>query len=120
MNLFPRRPIGPARSVVVLSRSPSGSESWRGPQYFTTRDESLIAYEASNHYYYTPVDLLEKILNCEQVIAELRTGAPIGEYSGAPRDHVTRLAGAYFSRTRNTYAAMPSIRKNQMACIGAS
>ena len=47
-------------------------------QYFITRDESLIAYEASNHYYYTPVDLLEKILNCEQVIAELRSGAPIG------------------------------------------
>jgi hypothetical protein len=28
--------------------------------------------------------------------------------------------GAYFSRTRNTYAAIPRIRKNQIACIGAS
>lgn len=47
-------------------------------QYRVTRDESLIGYEASNHYYYTPIDLLEKMLNCEQVIAELRSGAPIG------------------------------------------
>ena len=47
-------------------------------QYLVTRDQSLIGYEASNHYYYTPVDLLEKLLNCEQVIGELRSGAPIG------------------------------------------
>ena len=47
-------------------------------QYAVTRDESLIGYEASNHYYYTPVDLLEKVLNCEQVMAALRAGAPIG------------------------------------------
>jgi hypothetical protein len=47
-------------------------------QYAVTRDESLIGYEASNHYYYTPIDLLEKVLNCEHVIAELRAGAAIG------------------------------------------
>jgi len=41
-------------------------------QYATTRDESLIGYEASNHYYYTPIDLLEKVLNCEHIVAELR------------------------------------------------
>ncbi len=41
-------------------------------QYAVTRDESLIGYEASNHYYYTPADLLEKVLNCESVIAALR------------------------------------------------
>jgi hypothetical protein len=47
-------------------------------QFMVTRQQSLIGYEASNHYYYTPVDLLEKMLNCEQVIGELRAGAPIG------------------------------------------
>ena len=47
-------------------------------QYSVARDESLIGYEASNHYYYTPVDLLEKILNCEQVIAALGAGERIG------------------------------------------
>lgn len=46
-------------------------------QFTVARDESLIGYEASNHYYYTPADLLEKMLNCDQVIAELRsTQAP--------------------------------------------
>jgi hypothetical protein len=64
-----------ARLIEIAERERELAKS----QYFITRDESLIAYEASNHYYYTPVDLLEKILNCEQVIAELRTGAPIGE-----------------------------------------
>jgi hypothetical protein len=52
-------------------------------QYSVARDESLIGYEASNHYYYTPVDLLEKILNCEQVIAALRAG----ERSGAAKEN---------------------------------
>ena len=41
-------------------------------QYLVAREESRIGYEASNHYYYTPADLLEKMLNCEQVIGELR------------------------------------------------
>jgi hypothetical protein len=36
-------------------------------QYFIARNESLIAYEASNHYYYTPLDLVEKMLNCDFV-----------------------------------------------------
>lgn len=42
-------------------------------QYEVASGESLIGYEASNHYYYTPVDLLEKILNCNQVIDELKS-----------------------------------------------
>lgn len=41
-------------------------------QFQVTRSEPLIGYEASNHYYYTPIDLLEKVLNCDQVIAILR------------------------------------------------
>jgi len=28
--------------------------------------------------------------------------------------------GAYFSRTRNTYEAIPRIRKTRTACMGAS
>jgi hypothetical protein len=47
-------------------------------QFEVTQAESLIGYEASNHYYYTPADLLEKILNCDQVISELQSGGPIG------------------------------------------
>jgi hypothetical protein len=40
-------------------------------QYPIARDHSVIAYEASNHYYYTPLDLVEKVLNCRYVIREL-------------------------------------------------
>ena len=47
-------------------------------QFDVAKNESLIGYEASNHYYYTPIDLLEKMLNCDQVIAELRSGVGIG------------------------------------------
>lgn len=36
-------------------------------QYFVARAASVIAYEASNHYYYTPLDLVEKMLNCDLV-----------------------------------------------------
>jgi hypothetical protein len=43
-------------------------------QFLVARRESLIGYEASNHYYYTPWDLVEKMLNCERVIAELERG----------------------------------------------
>jgi hypothetical protein len=34
--------------------------------------DSRIGFEASNQYYYVPQDLLEKIINCEKLIAELR------------------------------------------------
>ena len=40
-------------------------------QFLTARRYSVIAYEASNHYYYTPLDLAEKILNCHQILEEL-------------------------------------------------
>jgi hypothetical protein len=35
----------------------------------TCRD-SRIGYEASNHYYYYPLDLVEKVINCEYVLRE--------------------------------------------------
>lgn len=40
-------------------------------QFPIARDHSVIAYEASNHYYYAPLDLVEKVLNCRQVIRKL-------------------------------------------------
>lgn len=43
-------------------------------QYFVARNESLIGYEASNHYYYTPLDLVEKILNCDSIVRRLGRG----------------------------------------------
>ncbi len=40
-------------------------------QFSIARQHSTIAFEASNHYYYRPLDLAEKILNCRQVIDAL-------------------------------------------------
>ena len=36
--------------------------------YRLARRHSVIGYEATNHYYYRPLDLAEKILNCEQIL----------------------------------------------------
>jgi hypothetical protein len=41
-------------------------------EYALSRQNSTIGFEASNQYYYRPLDLVEKVLNCQQVIAELR------------------------------------------------
>jgi hypothetical protein len=36
-----------------------------------TREDSRIGYEASNHYYYYPFDLAEKVVNCDWVLRRL-------------------------------------------------
>ena len=36
--------------------------------YPIAKRHSVIAYEASNHYYYRPTDLAEKILNCQYLL----------------------------------------------------
>ena len=40
-------------------------------QYDVARRTATIGYEATNHYYYRPLDLVEKVLNCRQVLARL-------------------------------------------------
>lgn len=34
-------------------------------------EDSRIGFEASNHYYYSPADLREKVINCEYILREL-------------------------------------------------
>ncbi len=36
--------------------------------YKITKADSRIGYEASNHYYYFPLDFVEKVVNCEYII----------------------------------------------------
>ena len=40
-------------------------------QYLIARQHSILGYEASNHYYYRPLDLVEKVMNCQQVLDAL-------------------------------------------------
>ena len=42
--------------------------------YAIARQDSTIGYEASNHYYYRPLDLAEKVLNCEYLVRCLDAG----------------------------------------------
>jgi hypothetical protein len=44
-------------------------------QYAISRRDSTIGYEASNHYYYRPLDLVENLLNCRQIIDSLKKGS---------------------------------------------
>lgn len=39
-----------------------------------TAADSRIGYEPSNHYYYVPLDLVEKVVNCEYLKSRLRVG----------------------------------------------
>jgi hypothetical protein len=38
--------------------------------YDILRRDSRIGFEATNHYYYTENDLVEKVLNCEQLLSQ--------------------------------------------------
>lgn len=39
--------------------------------YELQRGDSRLGFEASNQYYYVPVDLMEKVLNCRELLARL-------------------------------------------------
>ena len=42
-------------------------------QLFTlAREDSKIGFEASNHYYYVPLDLVEKVINCRWIADRLK------------------------------------------------
>lgn len=69
-----RDATGPRDAGRMISLAMREKEIALG-QFEVAREESRIGYEASNHYYYTPIDLLEKVLNCEQVIGELRSAS---------------------------------------------
>ncbi|MDZ4820996.1 MAG: hypothetical protein SGJ20_18680, partial [Planctomycetota bacterium] len=40
--------------------------------YDVSKADSRVGFEATMHYYYVPLDLVEKVINCEHVIAELK------------------------------------------------
>ena len=35
------------------------------------RRDSRVGFEASNHYYYVPQDLTEKVINCQYILDNL-------------------------------------------------
>lgn len=41
--------------------------------YTLTKADSRIGFEASNHYYYVPLDLIEKVINCQWNLERMAT-----------------------------------------------
>jgi len=44
--------------------------------YVLAKADSRIGFEASNQYFYLPIDLVEKVINCESILRSLATSSP--------------------------------------------
>jgi len=54
---------------VETARRALQDEIWTARRLFSlTREDSRIGFEASNHYYYLPLDLVEKVINCRYIL----------------------------------------------------
>ena len=63
----PATPEAAARMKAIAAQEIELARS----QFQLARAHSVIAYEASNHYYYRPLDLVEKALHCRYVLRQL-------------------------------------------------
>ena len=70
----PMRPMIAARMAKLVQAEAEIAKR----QFPIARQDSTIGYEASNHYYYRPLDLMEKILNCHQIIDDLQQSQASG------------------------------------------
>jgi hypothetical protein len=52
-----------AREEIAIARQ----------MFALTRQDSRIGYEASNHYYYYPLDMVEKVINCEYILQQMKS-----------------------------------------------
>ncbi len=59
---------------ISVVRAVAANEIQIAKRLFTlTRQDSRIGFEASNHYYYFPLDLVEKVINCECILNDWLT-----------------------------------------------
>jgi hypothetical protein len=60
----------PERDVKIhLIKEIAADEIENARRLFTlAREDPRIGFEASNHYYYLPLDLVEKVINCEYIL----------------------------------------------------
>jgi len=68
----PKPPDGPARRAAGMEQILSAEIARARELYELQMDDPRIGFEASNHYYYVPMDLAEKVLNCVRLRSELR------------------------------------------------
>ncbi len=65
------KPPAPDQRKALLAemRETVQSELASARRLFTlAQQDSRIGYEASNHYYYVPIDLVEKVINCRYIL----------------------------------------------------
>lgn len=61
-----------ADAAVATMRAKARAEMRNAERLFAlTRQDPRIGFEASNHYYYLPLDLVEKVVNCEYILGRL-------------------------------------------------
>ncbi len=59
-------------TAVATMRAKANAEIGNARRLFAlTRQDPRIGFEASNHYYYLPLDLVEKVVNCESILRTL-------------------------------------------------
>lgn len=59
-------------AAVATMRTKARAEMKNAERLFElTRQDPRIGFEASNHYYYLPLDLVEKVVNCESILRAL-------------------------------------------------
>ena len=56
-------------ATARLIKEIAADETSNARRLFTlTREDPRIGFEASNHYYHLPLDLVEKVINCEYIL----------------------------------------------------
>ncbi|MFA6471202.1 MAG: hypothetical protein WCU00_04090 [Candidatus Latescibacterota bacterium] len=61
-------PAESAESITVIRRAAEDEIRTARRLFTLCREDSRIGYEASNHYYYLPLDLVEKVIDCEYIL----------------------------------------------------
>lgn len=63
--------------------------------FHLSRRDSRIGFEASNHYYYFPLDFVEKVINCEYILQDWLAGVDKQSPVVAAGAEAARLAGGF-------------------------
>jgi hypothetical protein len=71
-------PLAPAQREAMLARMRQAAQSEAraaGELFRLARENSCLGYEAANQYFYLPIDLMEKVVNCRWVADQLSRGS---------------------------------------------
>ena len=70
-------PPAARQSLLASMRQAAEAEAQTARELWDlARENSCIGYEASNQYFYLPIDLMEKVVNCRYVVDSLQDRRP--------------------------------------------